>query len=184
MDKLILKELIDKNLSIRKISEETGKSFTTIRYWIKKYEMRSNYSKYNAKEYGTHRVCPRCKNSVDISEFYQRRGKAGSSCYCKTCTKSETLERVRKFKSLIVEYKGGKCERCGYDKYQGALEFHHVDPTKKDFSMAHLNKYRFDDRIKFELDKCILVCANCHREIHNEIVNCVVPLGIEPRIAV
>ena len=78
----------------------------------------------------------------------------------------------------MVEYKGGNCVRCGYDKYMGALEFHHLDPTKKDYTLAHLKVTNFHDKIKNELDKCILVCANCHREIHNELL--VAPEGIEP----
>ena len=69
----------------------------------------------------------------------------------------------------MIEYKGGSCTRCGYNKYQGALDFHHLDPKEKDFNPGHLKKYKFDDKIKKELDKCILVCSNCHREIHYEI---------------
>ena len=68
-----------------------------------------------------------------------------------------------------MNIKGGCCIRCGYDKYQGALEFHHLNPKEKDFNPSHLRKYKFDDRVKSELDKCILVCANCHREVHNEL---------------
>ena len=49
------------------------------------------------------------------------------------------------------------------------ISFHHLDPNEKDFNPSNLKKYKFDDRIKNELDKCILVCANCHREIHHEI---------------
>jgi predicted HNH restriction endonuclease len=70
---------------------------------------------------------------------------------------------------MMVEYKGGSCVKCGYKKCIGALEFHHIDPSKKDFTLSHLKSSKFDDKIKNELDKCILVCANCHREIHEEL---------------
>ena len=79
------------------------------------------------------------------------------------------VKRRKKIKELSVEYKGGCCEKCGYNKYQGALEFHHLDPTQKDFNISHGKGYTFNDKIKNELDKCILVCANCHREIHGNI---------------
>lgn len=67
-----------------------------------------------------------------------------------------------------IEYKGGKCSICGYDKCNSALDFHHLDQTKKDFTISS-NMNRAWSKIKIELDKCILVCANCHREIHENL---------------
>jgi len=69
-----------------------------------------------------------------------------------------------------VDYKGEKCQCCGYDKYIGALEFHHIDPNEKDFSLSHRGYCYSWDKVKKELDKCILVCSNCHREIHAGII--------------
>jgi len=65
-----------------------------------------------------------------------------------------------------VLYKGGKCEICGYNKCLGALDFHHLNPNEKDFSISDSSKYHNLEEMKKEVDKCILVCANCHREIH------------------
>lgn len=70
-------------------------------------------------------------------------------------------------KTKAVEYKGGKCEKCGYSKCIQALDFHHKNPTHKDFSISQTRLYYAWDKIKKELDKCLLVCSNCHREIHN-----------------
>lgn len=75
-------------------------------------------------------------------------------------------ERRRKLKDMAIEYKGGKCEKCGYNKCNGALEFHHLNPEEKDFSISTSGTTKSFERIKKEIDKCILVCANCHREIH------------------
>jgi predicted HNH restriction endonuclease len=80
-------------------------------------------------------------------------------------------ERRRKIKEMAVEYKGGKCIFCGYSRCIGALEFHHLSPEEKDFSIASTGTTKSWERIKKELDKCICVCANCHREIHNGIIS-------------
>lgn len=77
--------------------------------------------------------------------------------------------RRRKIKQMAVEYKGGKCTKCGYNKYVGALEFHHLDPTQKDFSVSAKGHCTSWEKVKIELDKCILVCSNCHKEIHGDI---------------
>lgn len=76
--------------------------------------------------------------------------------------------RREKVKHMAVEYKGGKCERCGYNKCIEALEFHHLDPSEKDFAISSKGYTRSWESVKNELDKCIMLCANCHREIHNE----------------
>ena len=65
------------------------------------------------------------------------------------------IERKRK----AIDYKGGSCAGCGYSKYYGALEFHHVDPKEKDVSWDKLRLTSWDNIIK-ELDKCTLLCAN------------------------
>jgi len=70
----------------------------------------------------------------------------------------------KKYKNLLVEYKGGKCIKCGYNKCIEALEFHHLNPEEKSFSLG--SNSRSLDIQKKEADKCILVCSNCHREIH------------------
>ncbi len=74
-------------------------------------------------------------------------------------------KRRRKLKELAIEYKGGSCQVCGYDRYQGALEFHHLNPKEKKFGIADKGYTRSWDEVKEELDKCVLVCANCHREV-------------------
>jgi predicted HNH restriction endonuclease len=74
-------------------------------------------------------------------------------------------ERRRKIKRMALEYKGGKCEVCGYDKHQGVLDFHHIKPEEKLFAIGTGGHSRSWERVQTELDKCVLVCANCHREI-------------------
>ena len=65
--------------------------------------------------------------------------------------------------------RGGACEICGYCKNIAALEFHHKNPEKKEFNvdMRKFSNMTLE-KLEAELEKCILVCANCHRELHNE----------------
>lgn len=110
------------------------------------------------------KYCKYCKTSKPLSEFYK--GKNGVRSYCKPCTRAEALVRANNFKQKCVEYKGGQCEICGYNKYIGALQFHHHNPAKKDSQISKLTSYSFNDSVKKELDKCQLLCCNCHQEVH------------------
>ncbi len=78
-------------------------------------------------------------------------------------------KRRKKLREMAREYAGGKCAVCGYAKCSRALSFHHLDPKKKDFGVAAKGLTRSWEKIKNEIDKCILLCANCHMEIHEGI---------------
>lgn len=77
-------------------------------------------------------------------------------------------ERALTRKLELIAMRGGKCEICGYDKNIAALDFHHKDPSTKKFQLdsRHLSNTTTEDIIE-ESKKCILVCSNCHRELHN-----------------
>lgn len=75
-------------------------------------------------------------------------------------------KRRKRLKEMVVEYKGGKCCICGYNTYVGAFDLHHVDGETKEFGLSTRGLTRSWEKLKAEADKCILVCANCHREIH------------------
>lgn len=85
---------------------------------------------------------------------------------CKKCASDAVSKRRKVVKEKLVEYKGGKCERCGYDKCISALEFHHLNPEEKEFGIGASGATRSLERMKAETDKCILLCCNCHRELH------------------
>lgn len=181
MDEDYLKECVDKDMSISQIANVNGKSSTSVRYWLTKFKLKTNHKSFKDKgviDYGDNKYCPRCDSDKEIGEFYQKRGKIGGSNYCKKCSSEQVLERQRKYKKDCISYKGGECEKCGYKKCEGALEFHHLDPSKKDFTIAKAKLKKFDDKIKKELDKCIMVCANCHREIHANINNPIIQVRV------
>lgn len=88
----------------------------------------------------------------------------------KKVSNTEAVESWRKRKKkALVEYKGGKCQCCGYSKCIEALEFHHLDPNIKSFTIS--GKSKSFNSLKNEVDKCILVCSNCHKEIHAGLIN-------------
>jgi len=78
-------------------------------------------------------------------------------------------KRHKERKLELIKYKGNKCEKCGYNKNYAVLQFHHLDPLAKEGTVSNMiqqTKISLDE-IKLEVDKCILVCSNCHDEIHN-----------------
>ena len=64
---------------------------------------------------------------------------------------------------------GGKCSICGYNKYYGALEFHHLDPNIKENGKQAITNIK-KEFLYEELDKCVLLCSNCHREVHANLI--------------
>jgi predicted HNH restriction endonuclease len=84
------------------------------------------------------------------------------------------IDRVQKRRKLLrqkaIDYKGGKCQICGYSNCSEVLEFHHLAADKKDFGISQKGYTRSWEKVRLELDKCIMLCANCHREIHAGIL--------------
>lgn len=110
-------------------------------------------------------TCNYCKQKKNADEFYKK-GKRLHS-YCKPCFNTYCIKRWQDRKQEAVNYKGGKCSQCGYDRCIAALEFHHLNPSEKDFTWVKMRLTSWK-RILQELDKCALLCANCHREIHSQ----------------
>lgn len=159
MQKEDLSILVKDAKSIKEISKLINKSPTTVKYWLLKFDLKIN------KELKDSKICPHCQINKCISKFNTRRNGKNLSTYCKVCTSLQTTQRQQKLKQEAIEYKGNKCLACNYNTYQGALEFHHLDPSEKEFNISQAKHLSFN-RIKSELDKCILLCSNCHKEIH------------------
>jgi hypothetical protein len=120
-------KMYDEIGSLKKVAKLTGRSFETVKKYVKQKE----------------------------------RGR--------TTTFSESVILWRKrTKIKLIEYKGGKCEICGYNKCNRALQFHHKNPSEKDFTIS--GRSLSFDRLKNEVDKCLLVCSNCHSEIHDGMI--------------
>jgi len=96
-------------------------------------------------------------------DFEYSRKKGGTKNCCNSCTVNK---RRHGLKNKCISFLGGKCENCGYNSCKEALDFHHLDPSEKDFNISG-SHCRSWDKIESELKKCVLLCANCHREIHS-----------------
>jgi len=110
-----------------------------------------------------HNVCSyACRNKYFSKErsFVWKGGKRDK---IQTRLKEKKRKLERKIKA--VEYLGGKCFNCGYSNCAAALDFHHINPYTKNTNIKNISSGSWD-KIKKELDKCILLCANCHRELH------------------
>lgn len=153
MKKEILQKQIKKGLSTRKIGESLGKSQSSIRHWLKKYGLKTQQAQ--EKEH----LCEDC-GETDSNNFY-----TGQKQKCKKCHNKRTAKAGKNKRIKAIELLGGCCQHCGYDKCYSALEFHHIDPTIKDVNYATMRGWSFE-RIEEELKNCILLCANCHREVH------------------
>ena len=99
-------------------------------------------------------ICTICTKKYNYKRHYNSKKRCGS-CVA-NC-------RRREIKNKCLEYKGNKCSRCGYNKCKQALTFHHRNPSKKSFGISgsHTRAWK---TIQKELDKCILLCMNCHME--------------------
>lgn len=115
---------------------------------------------------GDTKKCTKCSKFLPNTEQYYsaRKDRADLYSVCRSCKSDIGTEKSRVFKKKCLEYIGSKCIICQYDKYVGALQFHHVAPDEKDFKIS--GPTVFTKEIKKELDKCIVVCSRCHDEIH------------------
>jgi hypothetical protein len=91
--------------------------------------------------------------------------------------KAAVIKRRQTIRKRLVEYKGGKCMLCGYNRCVDALDLHHLDATQKEFGISSGGLTRAWSKVVAEADKCILICANCHREVHAGIVKVQPDLG-------
>jgi hypothetical protein len=117
--------------------------------------------------------CEDCGQFLPVENFVKRaRSRYGLAFHCKRCdlerrkkyrTKERVLAYQKEKKQYFVELMGGRCCRCGYDEFTAGMDFHHIDPNEKDV-IRFSNVGR--ERMKEELDKCVLLCSCCHNALH------------------
>ncbi len=115
-----------------------------------------------------HKKCPVCKE-FKTREEYHKAGKDSKywQSSCKICQNQRTKEMARVVKQRAVEYKGDQCEKCQTSYPLCIYDFHHLNPQKKDFKISGSKVRNMSwELIQTELDKCALLCSNCHRLEH------------------
>jgi hypothetical protein len=131
--------------------------------------------------------CNKCTILKPLNEFYKdKRVSSNRKSHCISCVRAAEKQRYddggdkhllklkrrcRKNKIKSIEYKGGRCVDCVKQGRDGvflecAYSFHHTDPTEKEYIISRLMSRAFGKSITDELDKCVLLCLNCHSIRH------------------
>lgn len=155
-----LQALAEAGSTLDEMAERLDRSVSTIRYWLARYGIeraRPRRGRGHDARYATF-VCKRHGRTGFVLE--------GRGYYrCKRCRAAGVAKRRRRVKRKLVEEAGGKCALCGYSRWLGALQFHHLDPSEKEFHLAHRGHSRAIAKSRAEMRKCVLLCANCHAEV-------------------
>ena len=169
-----LERLLVAGLSLREIAHRMDRSLATIRHWMRKYGLQPALRRKRGSENGAREVTSQCGRHGS-TQFVRE----GSGYYrCKRCRMERVARRRKAIKQTLVEEAGGKCLICGYDCCLQVLQFHHLDPSTKEFQLGQNGVTRSLAKSRAEARKCVLLCANCHGEVEAGIS--VVPLNSVP----
>ena len=163
----VLSRLIERELTIAQIADELGLSASTVNYWLRRHTLKTQRGHgrralaFAALEAGSNRFVARCARHGETEFLVFRGGRSR----CARCNAEGVQKRRRTVKQKLIDEAGGRCLICGYDRYQGALQFHHLDPRQKQFGISGRGVTRALDRSRAEARKCVLLCANCHAEV-------------------
>jgi transposase len=157
-----LEPLVQAGMSIAQIADAVGRSKATVRHWLKEYGLKTQWAERGgAPRDHQPKLLLRCPRH-GLTTF--RRRSAGGY-RCAKCRAEAVARRRRKVKRILVEEAGGRCSVCGYNRCVAALEFHHLVPAEKSFSLSHRGVARSMAKARAEASKCVLLCANCHAEV-------------------
>lgn len=161
-----LEPLVNKGLCLGQIATRLQVSINTVRYWIDRHELpkpkevRAGDRAARLRT-GDTRAIRTCRHHGEVEFVLDNRG----GWRCRRCRQNAVAERRRKIKRILVEEAGGACRACGYDRCLGALQFHHIDPDSKRFTISHKGNTAGINAARSEARKCVLLCANCHAEV-------------------
>ena len=120
------------------------------------------------KHTATTKLCCGCKEILDVGNFYKKSGTT-LQAYCKRCLLDKQMKRWQERKREAIKYKGSICIDCKQTFNAPIYQFHHLDPSTKDYDWSKLRQLNWKCILK-ELDKCVLLCANCHIMRHSGYV--------------
>jgi transposase len=167
-----LEPLVRRGMSVAQVAAELDRSKATVRHWLKEFDLETVWAtRRRASSEDVATLTLDCSKHGPTT--FRRRRDGGYRCA--RCQSEAVTKRRRRVKELLVAEAGGACVLCGYDRWIGALEFHHVDPAEKRFSLSHRGVARSIARARAEASKCVLVCANCHAEIEGGVATVEAP---------
>jgi transposase-like protein len=170
-----LRDLVEQGLSIRQIAARVDRSPATVRHWLGRYGLQTRPARYSLRD--AHKPAGLVRECTIHGWIEFVRVGAVGRYRCSRCNGEAVSARRRRVKEILVEEAGGSCVICGYARYVGALQFHHVDPAAKSFSLSERGLARSLERARAEVAKCVLLCANCHAEVGGGLAT-IAPRGI------
>jgi transposase len=162
-----LRPLVEAGLSTAEIASAIGLSKTTVRHWLREYGLATKWAeRRRALTANQTRLVLECPHHGATTFIRRRNG----GYRCAKCRAEAVSRRRRRVKLMLVEEAGGQCAVCGYRRCVAALEFHHLVPAEKSFSLSHRGVTRAMETARSEARKCVLLCANCHAEVEAGLV--------------
>ncbi len=170
LDRGELETAVENGLTLNEMARSVNRDISTVRYWLRRYGLKATGGSRRretreAKRRGLRHIERRCPQHGRTRFVLENRG----SYRCMKCRRADVSAWRRRAKQRLVEEAGGKCKACGYDRYLGALQFHHLDPSTKSFSLSRRGCTRAFAELKAEAAKCVLLCANCHAEVESGV---------------
>jgi transposase len=166
--------LVDAGATQRQLAETLRVSEATVKYWLRKLGLQTERAARlaetrTARKEGSRMIRRSCSRHGATEYVLEGRG----SYRCARCRMDAVARRRRVVKETLVREAGGCCQICGYDRYIGALQFHHLDPNNKVFSLSDQGISRSLAKAREEARKCIVLCSRCHAEVEAGMVQIV-----------
>ena len=169
-----LQLLVRSGLSIAQIARETQRSKGTVRHWLMRHGLKTQATAGRRRRPESLRAQALRLDSLVMTCGHHGRTEFARDRHghlrCKRCRSASVSRRRRRVKRLLIAEAGGACCVCGYSRSQGALHFHHMDPSRKRMEINARGAGVAIERLREEAQKCVLLCANCHVEVEAGLV--------------
>jgi hypothetical protein len=164
-----LEELVAQDFTVREIADAVGRSFTTVRYWLRRYDLQTTPEARSKRRHANAQARFEAACGLHgVTTFGRRRT---GDVQCLRCRAEAVSEWRRRAKRILVAEAGGACLLCGFDGHPGALHFHHLDPAQKRFGLGGRGLARSIDVLREEARKCVLLCSNCHAQVEAGVLS-------------
>ncbi len=174
IDRELIETLVGEGRSIAEIAAEVDRCKATIRYWLRKWDLKTLRAR-RQEAIRDHHV----EDPPDARRRVMRCEKHGPTLFalegrgyyrCVRCRSESVARHRRRVKETLVAEAGGRCVVCGYNRHPRALEFHHLDPREKRLGLSAGGVTLSLRALRNEAAKCVLLCSNCHAEVEDGLI--------------